>query len=102
MLTSHQTPAIKFEYLNWVSTDPQPRDQGQSRRLHEPTSRTVTTDPMTGNVLTNVGAHPCLEDGNLTIYFETEQSRKAYADLPVDHPNRNLPFPSSDEDDRGG
>ena len=102
MSTSHQAPAIKFEYLNWVSTDPLSREQGQSQRLHEPTSRAATTDPMTGNVIKNVAGHPCLEDGNLTMYFETEQSRKAYVDLPVDHPNHHLPYASSDEDDRGG
>ena len=102
MLTSHQSPAIKFEYLNWVSSDPLARDQGQSQRLHEPGSRTDTTDPMTGKVIKNVAGHPCLEDGDLTIYFESEETRKAYVDLPVDHPVRNLPYPSSNDDDRGG
>lgn len=102
MLTSHQSPAIKFEYLNWVSSAPLSRDQGQSQRLHEPTSRAPTTVPMTGNEIKNIAAHPCLEDGDLTVCFESEESRKAFVDMPVDHPNRNLPYPSSDEDDRGG
>jgi hypothetical protein len=38
----------------------------------------------------------------LTIYFDTEETRKAYKEMPIDHPNEHLPFPASDEDDRGG
>ena len=30
---------------------------------------------------------PC----NLTLYFETEATRKAYLALPIDHPNLRLP-----------
>lgn len=102
MLTSHQSPSIKFEYLNLISSDPLSRDQGQSQRLHEPSSRAPSIDPMTGNDIKNVTGHPCLGDGNLTVCFESEESHKAYIDLPVDHPTRNLPYPSTDEDDRGG
>ncbi len=101
-LTPFRAPALKFESLNWVASNPLPRDQTQSHRLHEPEHRIDTIDPMTGNDIEDVTNHPFLEDGNLTIYFETEQTRKAYLDLPIDHPNRCLPFPATDEDDRGG
>lgn len=101
--TSFQkAPPLRFAALNWVASDPMPRDQAQSQRLHEPEFRINTIDPMTGDDIENVTSHPSLEDGNLTVYFETEATRKAYIELPIDHPNVRLPFPATDEDDRGG
>jgi hypothetical protein len=94
--------AIKFESLNWTASDPLPRDQTQSQRLHEPEFRVDTIDPITGNDIKDISGHPSLVDGNLTIYFETEATRKAYVDMPVDHPNLRLPFPVTEDDDRGG
>ena len=99
---SPSAPAIKFEYLNWVGSDPLARDQTQSHRLHEPEHRINTIDPMTGDDIDDVTHHPSLEDGDLTVYFESEATRKAYVDMPLDHPNARLPFPASDSDDRGG
>jgi hypothetical protein len=96
------TPTIRFEFLNWQATDPLPRDQTQSKRLHEPGKRVDTIDPMTGNDIKDISGHPFLVDGNLTIYFETEETRNAYLDMPFDHPNLHLPFPATDDDDRGG
>ena len=105
MLTStfpRTAAALKFESLNWVATDPMLRDQAQNHRLHEPAHRINTIDPMTGNDITAVTSHPSLEDGNLTVYFETEATRKAYVDMPIDNPNLHLPYPAADNDDRGG
>ena len=105
MLTSspsQTTPAIKFEYLNWRATDPLPRDQTQSHRLHEPEHLINTIDPMTGHDIEDVTSHPSLVDGNLTIYFETEASRKAYQGMSLNHPNLRVPYPATDDDDRGG
>jgi len=105
MLTSTHSrtaPALGFESLNWVASDPLPRDQTQSHRLHEPEHRINTIDPMTGDDIKDVRSHPSLEDGNLTVYFETEATRKAYLDMPIDHPNLHLPYPAADDDDRGG
>jgi hypothetical protein len=95
-------PVIKFEYLNWIAADPLPRDQSQSHRLHEPGHRINTIDPMTGKDIENVTSHPSLADGNLTMYFETDGTRKEYLAMPVNHPNLHLPYPSTDDDDRGG
>jgi hypothetical protein len=105
MLTSppsRTARAIKFEFLNWLATDPLARDQSQSRRLHEPEHLINTIDPMTGHDIENVTSHPSLEDGNLTIYFETASTRKAYLDMPLDQPNLHLPYPAAEDDDRGG
>ena len=95
-------PSIKFEFANWVATDPLPRDQDQSNRLHEPEHLINTIDPMTGSDIEDVTQHPSMEDGNLTIYFETEATRKSFVDMQLNHPNRCLPYPATDEDDRGG
>jgi len=99
---TQKTPVIKFENLNWIASEPLPRDQTQSHRLHEPEHRISTIDPMTGNDIENVTSHPSLEDGELTMYFETDDTRKAYIEMPLNHPNLHLPNPANDEDDRGG
>lgn len=99
---SQTMPGIKFEYLNWVGSDSLPRDKTQSHRLHEPEHLINSIDPMTGNDIDDVTSHPSLEDGNLTIYFETEATRKAYLGMPLNHPNLHLPYPASFDDDRGG
>jgi len=102
-LSPRQTaPAIRFEHLNWVATTPLPRDRGQSHRLHEPGYRINTIDPITGDDIENVRNHPSLVDGSLTVYFATEATRKAYINMPLNHPNQHLPFRISNEDDRGG
>jgi hypothetical protein len=101
-LHPYVTPNIKYEYLNWVASDPMPRDIAQSLRLHEPDHRINTIDPITGEDIENVTDHPWLADGNLTVYFESEATRKAYSEQEIDHPNAHLPFPASDDDDRGG
>jgi len=97
-----KSPTLSFETLNWVADEPLARDQTQSKRLHEPEHLINTIDPMTGRDIEDVTSHPSLVDGNLTIYFETEASRKAYQDMPLNHPNLRVPFKATDDDDRGG
>ena len=41
---SRARPAIKYEFLNWLATDPLARDQIQSQRLHEPEHPVSTTN----------------------------------------------------------
>ena len=99
--TQH-TPPINFDTLNWEGADPLPRDQEQSHRLHEPDHLVNSIDPITGRDIGNVSGHPFIVDGNLTIYFESEQSRKTYQQTPINHPNaRSTGEPSTDMD-RGG
>jgi len=95
-------PTIRFEFANWVATDPLPRDRTQSKLLHEPKFRIDSIDPMTGANIEDVTGHPSVEDGNLTIYFETQETRQAYLDMPIDHPSLRIPFAANDDDDRGG
>ena len=79
-----------------------PHDKTQSRRLHEPTFRKPLTDPMTGDDIKKVRNQPQHVDGNLTLYFSSDDNRKAYLDMPINHPNIRLPYPASKDDDRGG
>jgi len=91
-----------LQHFDWRAMEALQRDQEQSRLLHEPKFRIMTTDPMTGNYVKNHIDHCSLMDGNLSIYFETEESCKEYQNLPFNHPNLHLPYPASNDDDRGG
>jgi len=96
------TPPIRFEELNWVATSALPRDQEQSHRLHEPDHLIGTIDPMTGRDIIDVNGHPSLVDGNLTIYFESEETKVAFKQMPLNHPyEHSLGKPAADMD-RGG
>jgi hypothetical protein len=77
-----------FDSLNYVGTDHEGRDQTQSRRLHEPEQMISTIDPITGRDIPDLEGKPYLVDGNLVIYFESEQTRQEYLDTPMDHPVR--------------
>ena len=83
-------------------SDIQSRDQTQSRRLHEPTSITSHTDPVTGNDVLGTVGHPFVKDGIMTVYFESEVTRQIYLDTPTNHPVRILNNAVSADDDRGG
>ncbi len=82
----------RFDSLAYVATDPMPRDREPSHRLHEPAQMVITTDPITGRELDDIENRPYIVDGNMTIYFESEQSRQAYLDMPIDHP---VPLPDN-------
>ena len=75
-----------FTVANYIATDPLQRDQTQSGRLHEPAQILSSTDPITGLEIADLTGHPYLVDGNVTIYFETEATRKEFMDMPIDHP----------------
>lgn len=94
-----QTP--QFGFANFIAADALARDQSQSTRLHEPAWMQSRTDPMTGRDIVDLSAHPFLVDGNLTIYFESEQSRREYLDMPTDHPFRLVDNPSGEGYDEG-
>ena len=97
-----KTDRIRFEDLNWVATGPLARDREQSHRLHEPEFLTGTIDPITGHDIDNVAEHPYIRDGNLTIYFESEDTMQAFLDTPLNHPfEHSLGKPPADAD-RGG
>jgi len=97
-----QEPTLNFAPNTWDATEFMPRDQEQSRRLHEPTVMVNSIDPISGRDIGNVTGHPHLVDGILTVYFESPKTHQAYLDTPFDHPFVRLPGKASAEDDRGG
>ena len=98
----HQSPPIRFEELNWVASSALPRDQEQSHRLHEPDHLIGTIDPMTGNDINDVIGHPSFVDGNLTIYFESEETKAAFEQMPLNHPYEHALGKPATDMDRGG
>jgi hypothetical protein len=96
------TRTLSFDAPNWIAPEFMPRDQEQSHRLHEPEHMSNSVDPMTGRDIDNRTSHPHVDDGNLTIYFESEETRQAYLDTPLDRPTRKMSGTPSEEYDRGG
>ncbi len=99
---SQHAQGIRFEDLNWVATAPLPRDREQSHRLHEPEHLTGTIDPMTGRDIGDLRGHPSLVDGNLTIYFESEETKSEFQRMPLNHPYEHAIGEPRADSDRGG
>jgi hypothetical protein len=86
--TTPNMPALSFDTLNWTATDALPRDREQSHRLHEPEQMISTIDPITGNDIVGCEGRPYIIDGNVVMYFESEQTKQEYQAMPTDHPFR--------------
>ncbi len=56
--------------------------------------RIETTDPITGNTIRDPAGHPFVVegsgDGALKIYFESEESRRMYLEIEVEHPGKDF------------
>lgn len=56
--------------------------------------RTSTTDPITLNDVPNPEKHPFVVEGTgenaLKIYFESEETRKQYLGISVEHPGEDF------------
>jgi YHS domain-containing protein len=90
-----------FNMANYVGTDPLPRDLTQSHRLHEPEQIVSSIDPITGRDIEDPSGHPYIVDGNVTMYFESEATRQAYLDTPIDHPFHLVDNPTGEGYDEG-
>jgi YHS domain-containing protein len=77
---------LRFDAPNWQGSDFLPRDQEQSHRLHEPGAMISTIDPITGEDIEDLSGKPYIVDGNMVMYFASEETRQAYLDTPKDHP----------------
>ena len=97
-----RSPSIRFEELNWVASSALLRDREQSHRLHEPDHLIGTIDPMTGRDIIDVIGHPSLVDGNLTIYFESEETKAEFKEMPLNHPYEHALGKPAVDMDRGG
>ena len=69
---------------------------------NSPKNMIGTIEPITGHDVAGVPGQPSIVDGILTIYFESETTRKTYKDTPNNHPVGKLLGKPSEEDDRGG
>ena len=94
--TNHSFTVNNANVINYVGTDPLPRDLTQSQRLHEPTQMLGTIDPITGRDIDDLSGHPYIVDGNITMYFESDETRQAYLETPKDHPVRLADNPSGE------
>jgi len=103
-MTIFVSPSKKGPFSHFIPmpVDCLPRDKDQSALLHQPRSRISNIDPMIGSDVSDVSSHPSLVDGNLTMYFQSEQTRKDFINMPLNHPSLKLHFEASSEDDRGG
>lgn len=99
--TVHRGEVNDFSMANYVGTDPLPRDRTQSLRLHEPTQMLSYIDPITGREIEDLAGHPYIVDGNMTMYFESEETRQAYLDMPTDHPFHLVDNPTDEGYDEG-
>ncbi len=50
-----------------------------------------TTDPITGNDVTDLDSAPYVVDGDLKIYFESEASKAEFLGIEVENPSADLP-----------
>jgi hypothetical protein len=102
MDTMNQGTAVhSYDALNYVGTDPLPRDQTQSVRLHEPEQILTSIDPITGREIEDLAGHPYIVDGNVVMYFESERTRNVYLAYPKDHPFRLVDNPTGEGYDEG-
>jgi hypothetical protein len=67
--------------------------------------RVERTDPMTGHTSAETNGLPSVQEGDsrdgLTIYFESEGSKKAYEAIPVQRPEQGLRQTMSNDVDEG-
>jgi len=92
-------PAITYNLLKSLSQAGLKRGKLQSSRLHLPTYRKSTINPMTSEGLKVKDDKLCMIDANLSVCFATVASRKAYQGLPTNSPNSRLPFTAANDDD---
>lgn len=52
--------------------------------------RIETTDPITGYDVKDLDHAPLVIEGDLKIYFESEDSRRSYLDIEVEHPGKDF------------
>ncbi|OGA45893.1 MAG: hypothetical protein A3G24_21715 [Betaproteobacteria bacterium RIFCSPLOWO2_12_FULL_62_13] len=67
--------------------------------------RICRTDPISLQDTSSNQGYPCLEEGDLTIYFESEENKQAYLGIPIERPEHEMRFsldnPTHDMVDEG-
>jgi len=67
--------------------------------------RVEHTDPITGHTIVDTQGHPSVQEGDardgLTIYFDSETSKRTYEAIAVEHPEQGLRQTMSNDVDEG-
>ena len=50
----------------------------------------TTTDPITGHDVSDLANAPFVVDGDLKIYFESEESKSEFVGIEVEHPGKDF------------
>lgn len=100
-ISSQASTVHNSNVANYVATEALQRDQTQSGRLHEPAQILSSVDPVTGREIDDLAGRPYLVDGNVTIYFESEATRKEFMEMPLDHPFHLVDNPTDEGYDEG-
>jgi YHS domain-containing protein len=57
---------------------------------------TYTIDPITGKNIQEPAGHPCVHDKgesqDLTVYFESEETKRQFLEIPIEHPESDFHF----------
>ena len=69
--------------LNYVDLRKDNILEREKQSVDQPDYLFTNIDPITGNDIDDVEGHPFIQDGNVTIYFESEATKKAYTDMPL-------------------
>lgn len=85
MSAQNQNSKFTDASVNSTSDDFLSRDREQSHLLHEPNSITGRTDPITGNDIMDISGKPSIVEGNVTMYFESEETKQAYINMSKSH-----------------
>ena len=68
--------------------------------------RIETTDTITGHTIKDLKGHPFFVEGTgpnaLTIYFDSEASRKAYMEVGTEHPGKDFTVNLNNPSPMGG
>jgi len=99
--TTPVTVVHRLDALNYVANEHLPREAEPSHRLHEPEQMITTIDPITGNDVTDLARRPTHVDGNITMYFESPETRQVYLDMPLDHPFHLVDNPEDEGEAEG-
>ena len=63
-------------------------------KIHPHFHRQERTDPITGHTLADTTGQPWVQEGDpdegLRVFFDSEESRRSYEAIPVEHPEQNL------------
>lgn len=58
-------------------------------------------DPISGKDIPDINGRPFLVDGNMTMYFESEETKQAYLNMPKEHPHAQLGNPDQEGEAEG-